>query len=327
MAKDPCSAFLPLRRHDWLAIPTGETVEGTKLNNVYIVGIAIVGVIIFCVAVWLVIRQQRRRAARKKQKKHESVFIPVPRMKSGPPSAPISPLNDPFASQSILTPPPAVALGLPRGRNEIVEYHRQSGNFPKPFSFALARGAGSRLSGLAPPPSPSSTENRPISWVRHSFLSAARSSVVPKRASSRYSVMSTASSSFVGSEPSTGTARKVRQLFSPVLPDELLLTSLGEQLTVIQSFDDGWCVVGRENAHAEWTQKKSLFGGGKNGSIGSAAEGGSAGVELGVVPAWCFLKPVKGLRAERPVRSTSLGITVQMDTGPSRDNLVSWSNF
>jgi hypothetical protein len=48
---------------------------------------------------------------------------------------------------------------------------------------------------------------------------------------------------------------------------------------------------------------------------------------LGVVPAWCFLKPVKGLRAERPVRSTSLGITVQMDAGPARDSLVSWSNF
>jgi hypothetical protein len=226
---------------------------------------------------------------------------------------------------------------LPRGRDEIVEYHRQSGNFPKPFSFALARGgspnsslsmpAGSRLSGLAPPPASPSSEGRPISWVRHSFLSA-RSSVVPgQRPSSRYSVMSTASSSFVGSEPSTGTARKVRQLFSPVLPDELLLTSLGEHLTVIQSFDDGWCVVGRENAQAEWTQKKTLFGGGKNDSVGSAAEGGSAGVELGVVPAWCFLKPVKGLRAERPVRSTSLGITVQMDAGPARDSLVSWSNF
>jgi len=61
-------------------------------------------------------------------------------------------------------------------------------------------------------------------------------------------------------------------------------------------------------------------------SSGAPAE---SEVELGVVPAWCFLKPVKGLRAERPVRSTSLGITVQMD-GPSfssRDEILSWSNF
>ncbi|KAH6908976.1 hypothetical protein BKA70DRAFT_1371687 [Coprinopsis sp. MPI-PUGE-AT-0042] len=266
-----------------------ETVEGTKLNNVYIVGIAIVGVIIFCVQCgWLSDSSDDGQPGR--SKKHESVFIPVPRMKSGPPSAPISPLS-------------SVALGLPRGRNEIVEYHRQSGNFPKPFSFALARGVAI---WSCTPPSPSSTENRPISWVRHSFLSAARSSVVPKRASSRYSVMSTASSSFVGSEPSTGTARKVRQLFSPVLPDELLLTSLGEQLTVIQSFDDGWCVVDARTRTPSGHRRTE--------------GGGSAGVELGVVPAWCFLKPVKGLRAERPVRSTSLGITVQMDTGPSRDN-------
>jgi hypothetical protein len=32
--------------------------------------------------------------------------------------------------------------------------------------------------------------------------------------------------------------RKVRQLFSPVLPDELVL-SLGEKVTLVKAFDDG----------------------------------------------------------------------------------------
>jgi hypothetical protein len=133
----------------------------------------------------------------------------------------------------------------------------------------------------------------------------------------RYSVSSSVASSF-GAEPTTGQARKVKQLFQPVLPDELLLTKVGEQLTVVQSFDDGWCVVGKENTSG-FQQKKSLF---KN------APEGDSDVELGVVPAWVFLKPVKGLRAERPIRSTSLGITIQLDApAASRDMTISWSNF
>lgn len=67
----------------------------------------------------------------------------------------------------------------------------------------------------------------------------------------------------------------------------------------------GWCIVGRD----------SPFNKGE--------------VELGACPAWCFVKPVKGLKAERPIRASSLGVTVQLD-GPqytSRDELVSWSNF
>jgi hypothetical protein len=115
----------------------------------------------------------------------------------------------------------------------------------------------------------------------------------------------------------SGTTRKARQLFDPVLPDELLLSRVGEELTLVQSFDDGWCLVGRENSIFA-VPAKSLF-----------KKDASSDVELGVVPAWCFLKPVQGHRTERPVRSSSLGITVQM-TGPnvfSRGEVMSWSNF
>ena len=75
-------------------------------------------------------------------------------------------------------------------------------------------------------------------------------------------------------------------------------------VVVVNSFDYGWCIVGRD----------SVF---KTGEV-----------ELGAVPAWCFMKPVQGLRAERPMRTTSLGVTITLDapTGP-RDNIMSWSNF
>jgi len=130
---------------------------------------------------------------------------------------------------------------------------------------------------------------------------------------SRSSVMSTNSVSTISN--TSGKTRKVRQKFEPVLPDELLPV-LGERLTVVQSFDDGWCVVGRENstfAHAAI----SLF---------KSPEPGQ-NIELGVVPAWCFLKPVKGFQAERPIRSASLGIKVNVDGPLSRNDVISWANF
>ncbi|KAJ7707796.1 hypothetical protein B0H17DRAFT_1156314 [Mycena rosella] len=154
-----------------------------------------------------------------------------------------------------------------------------SGTLPKPFIFALTAGT---------PPPPSTDGSPRSSWVRYSNASSL---------SNRFSVIS--SSSSVDSTPTAGAPRKIRQLFNPVLPDELLITGLGERLTVVQAFDDGWVVVGRSTGGFAATAK-SMFN----------------DIELGVVPAWCFLKPVKGLRAERPVRSTSLGITI-----------LSWSNF
>jgi len=180
---------------------------------------------------------------------------------------------------------------------DIIEYHRQSGNLPRPsftrpFSFALN-------AGVEAPPRPQSR----ASWI--SFLTSSGSAI------GRFSVISSTSSV----ESTTGITRKIHQLFDPVLPDELLV-SLGEKLTVVQSFDDGWCVVGKEGGTA---QPKSMFK--QNEHLSN--------VEIGVVPAWCFLKPVPGLKGERPIRSSSLGITVQME-GPafsSREEVISWSNL
>ena len=141
-------------------------------------------------------------------------------------------------------------------------------------------------------------------------LPQTRNSVMSSK-SHRFSSMSGVSTI----STSSGPTRKVRQKFEPVLPDELL-TLLGERLTIVQSFDDGWCVVGRENS--TFVQNaKSLFN-------KSQEPGGN--IEIGVVPAWCFLKPVKGLRAERPIRCSSLGVTVNMEPS-SRNDMISWSNF
>ena len=169
---------------------------------------------------------------------------------------------------------------------EIVDYHTNEGNLPRPFApFSFALQAGN-----SPPVGKRTSVASVLTFSRDSFLSIGSRS-------NRFSIASTISSS------SQSNRRKVQQLFGPILPDELVV-SLGERLTVMQSFDDGWCIVGRPSM----LNKEEI--------------------ELGAVPAWCFLKPVKGLRAERPMRIGSLGVTVQLDTPtPERDQVMSWSNF
>jgi hypothetical protein len=182
--------------------------------------------------------------------------------------------------------------------DEIMRYHMASGTMTRPFSVAS--------STLAPPISPKFPASRPISIV--SFQGAAGGNRSPRRASffsfanHRASVASSVSnvSSMFGVE-----GRKIRQLFSPVLPDELVL-SLGEKVTLVKAFDDGWCIVGRDSFL-------------KPGEV-----------EMGAVPAWSFVKPVKGLKASRPMRTSSLGVTVEINASPgysSREDVISWSNF
>ncbi|CAE7223567.1 unnamed protein product [Rhizoctonia solani] len=98
--------------------------------------------------------------------------------------------------------------------------------------------------------------------------------------------------------------RKVQTVFPPLLPDELVL-AVGERVTLLQTFDDEWCIVGRDR-----------FG----------------EVEVGAVPAFVFTKLRSSEKIERPMRSTSLGVQVEMSSAPgaawsSRDEVISWSNF
>ncbi|KAI0694591.1 hypothetical protein BC835DRAFT_1274316 [Cytidiella melzeri] len=186
--------------------------------------------------------------------------------------------------------PEVTVLSPNASKAEILEHYEVEGKLPRPFAPFMGT-----------PPSPLTPDQKKdnrastaswISWKRSSFLSA----VTP--GSGRSSVASFASNA------SGKDKRTIRQTFNPVLPDELVV-SIGERLHVVTSYDDGWCIVGRD----------SVF---KPGEI-----------ELGSVPAWCFVKPIKGLRAERPLRTTSLGVSVNLEepNSPARDNVMSWSNF
>ncbi|KIY44029.1 hypothetical protein FISHEDRAFT_52089 [Fistulina hepatica ATCC 64428] len=215
-------------------------------------------------------------------------------------------------TQSIILPerPERVLTKVRDHRQEIIDYHRQSGNFPRPFSFALSQ------TGVPRPRRTSASSPARSSMLNPNANRASHSSYSSIAASSHYSVISSVSSYTFGS--TNGTQKRVRQIFEPVLPDELVVR-LDEKVTLVQSFDDGWCVVGRD---------VPLFAGATK-SLYKSPEPVDANIELGVVPAWCFMRPVKGLRAERPVRSSSLGITVQMDNPAfsSRNEIMSWSNF
>ncbi|KAJ7227108.1 hypothetical protein GGX14DRAFT_628210, partial [Mycena pura] len=279
--------------------------SSSSLGPTYIAGIALCGALVFGLCIWLGHRAYRHRAQAKREETRVAAFTPVRGVyKESEPEKEhlqaIQTFSREQLTRSVVLPDKALTRPERGAVNQdVLEYHRQSGNFPKPFTFALAAG------------SPVPSKSPRSSWIR--------SSVASSLSNNRFSVIS--SSSSIETTSAAGTPRKVRQLFAPVLPDELLLTCLGERLTVVQAFDDGWVVVGRANS-AFASATKSLF----KSASGAPAE---TDVELGVVPAWCFLKPVKGLRAERPVRSSSLGITIQMeDPGfSSRDEILSWSNF
>ncbi|KAJ3859032.1 hypothetical protein EV359DRAFT_51436 [Lentinula novae-zelandiae] len=287
--------------------------NASSLSPIYIAGISLIGTIVIGVVVWLTVRHIRKRSRSKRENERGAAFLSVRGVVREDQEKVLQlessqNVKGTFSrsqlTQSVVLPEKVLAHPPPSAPPaDIIEYHRQSGNFPRPslvsqpFSFAL----NASSEGLHP-----KSDNRG-SWI--SFMSASGSG------RSRFSVISSTSS--VDSSPTTGTVRKIRQVFNPILPDELLVI-LGEKLNVIQSFDDGWCVVGKEGGNI-LAQTKSLF---------KQAEPDN-NVEIGLVPAWCFLKPVVGLKGERPIRSSSLGITIQME-GPafsSREEIMSWSNF
>ncbi|KAH9041639.1 hypothetical protein EDB85DRAFT_1370571 [Lactarius pseudohatsudake] len=282
-----------------------DDVQPNPLTPMVIGGIAFAGALILAVCLWLGIRTYRKRSREQRADGRQGAFLTVKGLmseddeKAAPPRIAVTgpgPFSREQLTASIVMPHQNIVR--PDATNdEILHYHTTTGTMTRPFSNA----ASSTLAPGSPV-----TATRPISTV--SYLSAA--DAAPRRSSffgfGNSRPVSSASSTYSAASTILGVeGRKVRQLFPPVLPDELVL-SLGERVTVVQSFDDGWCIVGR-------------------GSLVKPGE-----VEMGAVPAWCFIKPVKGLKASRPMRTSSLGVTVQLDAGPgfsSRDELISWSNF
>ena len=122
--------------------------------------------------------------------------------------------------------------------------------------------------------------------------------------------------------------RTVMQTFQPLLPDELGL-HVGEQLGVLRHFDDQWCITAREMLPS-------------NPGVGGPPGLNGGVLEIGACPAWVFesQQPPEGFA--RPMRSSSLGITVSVrvptpapmpdPAGPlkpwaMREEVISWSNF
>ncbi|KAI0671511.1 hypothetical protein C8Q78DRAFT_973396 [Trametes maxima] len=267
--------------------------DDNKLNGVVIAGIVVAAAIGVGAAIWLAIRFYRKHAAEKRAKRRGSAFANFSSEEKDAQSTAGLPVGGTF-SRDQMTPgvimPEKAVLRPGATRDEIIDHYAAEGKLPRPF----APFAPKLSVDTDVSPGSSRMSGRPesgASWMSPGLLAGSRNS--------RMSVMSTNSS--LGSTAQ----KKVRQTFDPVLPDELVV-SLGESLTVVQNHDDGWCIVGRDSMLT------------------------SGEVELGAVPAWCFLKPVKGLRAERPMRVSSLGVTVNLDGPPSldpRENVMSWSNF
>lgn len=202
--------------------------------------------------------------------------------------------------------------GRPMSSAEIVAHHQAAGNMPRPFN---------PYSNAQSPPSYQTpgvrTSTASFSFSRASILPSLRNSTVSS--SSLYS----SSSSRLGQE-----TLKVRHVFAPLLPDELVLRS-NEKLSLIQSFEDGWCIVGRRSPfYAPGLPKPSGYPFGQ----GVTAEE----VEIGAVPSWVFERRENGVKPERPMRTVSLGVTlVDKDiedkglggSGEVRTDVMSWSNF
>lgn len=131
------------------------------------------------------------------------------------------------------------------------------------------------------------SSSRPVSFV-------SRSSPLRNSVNSGTSSHSASASMF-----EEGQMRRVHQVFLRALPDELIVTR-GEHLAIVQAFDDGWCVVGRESR-------------GRRGDV-----------EFGAVPAWVFVRSEEGVRPTRPVRAASLNARVSLESpgGPS----FMWTN-
>ncbi|KAI0711961.1 hypothetical protein C8T65DRAFT_574793 [Cerioporus squamosus] len=280
------------------------TQEDTSINPTIIAGIIVAAVIGLGAALWLAIRWFKKRATTKREQLRVSAFVNFNNESDGSMSekSPISRCGLFSRSQldSGVVMPERAVLRPGASRDEILQHYTAEGKLPRPFApFAPPSPStcvGSAHSGMDMLPSgrPSSTS----SWLSPIFpLAGSRSS---RRFSNMSAMSGTSSIGSIGASQ-----KKIRQIFDPVLPDELVV-SLGETLRLVQQHDDGWCIVGRD----------SVFKPGE--------------VEMGAIPAWCFLKPVKGLRAERPMRVSSLGVTVNLDAAPGidhRDNVMSWSNF
>ncbi|KIM84142.1 hypothetical protein PILCRDRAFT_399459 [Piloderma croceum F 1598] len=285
--------------------------SGLSSSRLYIIIFSAAGALLLGVILWYAIRTLRRRMQGKTYSRRDAPLISV-QGDGGKVERPVTRDREPSSSASVVPPtkgPPlphtyiASTVVLPQrapiSPEGITKYNSASGVFTRPFvPTPDSPYTPNRLS------SPSHRLSFMFPSQRSSYASttdgdAAVLSAFPPPPCKRFSGLSALTARALMSPQPAG--QLVRQVFTPVLPDELRLTRLGECLTVVKSFDDGWCIASRARYCPPYPES----------SCTSKVD--SNGVELGAVPAWCFIKPVNGLRSERPFRRSSLGITMDVD--------------
>lgn len=274
-------------------------------NTVYIVGFTLAGFFAVVAASWIALRFFRHKFQGKRAEARGAAFLNV-RGVIQEMDEPVNHILSAQTTNSVIFPHRAVVPRTPKivvpSRHDDVPSSQvhAAGSSPSPRPCAL--------SGLNP------------AHPRHSRASSAQSPSTyrfPPGLHSRES--SRSSSSFQ--------ARSVRQLFQPVLADELALSRVGEHLLVLQSFDDGWCLAARDNSR----NSRSSFSIFNPSRLSSRVESSGDNAGVGFVPAWVFIKPVKGMRVERPIRISSAGGLYPGSGAPESRNStisgISWSNF
>ncbi|TCD60604.1 hypothetical protein EIP91_009822 [Steccherinum ochraceum] len=303
------AAFTSLLARSGTPGQVDNSISGTAIGGIVIAAVAGVGML-----VWAVVYYVRKKNRASRAENRNSAFLNVKGLvKDGEEEEKVTVIVQDVDSNAVhslnvkgqfsraqLDKPGVILPSKLRpdaSREEILQAYTEEGTLPRPFAPFMLGGGGS--------PTPSDKDSDPQARPNAEYLAAARKSILSvgsmATSSHRFSVASVATTnSSIASRGPMG-KRKIRQIFSPVLPDELVV-SLNQEVTVINSFDDGWCIVGKDGLGGE--------------------------VELGAVPAWCFVKPQPGLHAQRPMRVSSLGVTINIEApGGVRDSVMSWSNF
>jgi len=290
--------------------------ESLRADRAALAGIAFAGVLVIGCGIWLAIYflrrrgrtrreretrvEDRKRIARKSmlsqtEEKADVPASPAPRLRE---VSKAKAVNRALVTASVVMPEKTLTprVGHSRQTSDFTVDTTQTLPLPPPIMLQPPSPTIQETPHLTrtqrPPQSvqevPRSLSSRPGSSSRPvSFVS--RSSPLRNSVNSGTSSHSASASMF-----EEGQMRRVHQVFLRTLPDELIVTR-GEHLAIVQAFDDGWCVVGRESR-------------GRRGDV-----------EFGAVPAWVFVRPEEGVRPTRPVRSASLNARVSLESpgGPS----------
>lgn len=288
-------------------------------KGLYIAGFTLVGLLVAGLSLWLLVRCYKKRMGEKRNDERGAAFLHVKGIRKAGDIVPTARGRIPNAfSRENMT----ASVVLPD--RVLMRQAYPASQTSTPASFVQSQATTTFDPPLQAPMSPLNPAHFRLSHV--STHSAHSPIAHPSFAQSRTSSFSAGSAASASPH-----ARPVRQLFDPVLSDELPLTRLGEYLAIFESFDDGWCLVIRDNSRPRRSSITSAIIGfrGRNSNALNADTAEGTQQDIGLVPAWVFVKPMKGLTVERPMRVSSVD-ALKLGLGgaePSRDTMISWSNF